>query len=85
MVGAVVTMRVRFTNDDDMNLVKEVFALNPFGWTSRWASVAKIGKKWEIRFLEAKLPAKRPLRNSFDVEWILRTRRTCAVALVPEA
>ncbi|KAH7974158.1 hypothetical protein HPB49_010593 [Dermacentor silvarum] len=33
-------MRVRFTSEDDLNLLKEVFAENPFEQTSRWRTIA---------------------------------------------
>ncbi|KAH7937766.1 hypothetical protein HPB49_015791 [Dermacentor silvarum] len=33
-------MRVRFTREDDLNLLKEVFAENPFEQTSRWRTIA---------------------------------------------
>ncbi|KAH7975094.1 hypothetical protein HPB49_023528 [Dermacentor silvarum] len=32
-------MRVRFTSEDDLNLLKEVFAENPFEQTSRWSTI----------------------------------------------
>ncbi|KAH7933288.1 hypothetical protein HPB49_011211 [Dermacentor silvarum] len=33
-------MRVRFTSEDDLNLLNEVFAENPFEQTSRWRTIA---------------------------------------------